>query len=83
MVNHPNRGQRSLRDNRNDDQLAALLAHKADIDAMLARLTAWSNEHFDVSPDDVTWTTVATIGEVARKLRSATDFAFGEGENAL
>jgi len=66
----------------NEQQAAALIAHKATIDAALARLQAFSDEHFGVAPDDVTWGDVSSIGELARKITLATDWAFAEGENA-
>ena len=37
--------------------LAAFIARKAEIDIILARLTALSSEHFDTAPDEVTQTT--------------------------
>ena len=63
-------------------QIDALLAQKSEIDALLARLQAWSDEHFDTNPDTVTWTDVSTVQEVASNLRRVTDFAFAEGECA-
>lgn len=37
----------------NAKALNAFIARKVEIDAMLARLTALSDEHFDVHPDEV------------------------------
>ena len=39
----------------NDKALAAFMARKAEIDTMLARLQALSDEHFEASPDDIHW----------------------------
>ena len=38
----------------NSEALAAFIAHKAEIDAILARLAASSADHFNQAPDDVT-----------------------------
>jgi hypothetical protein len=40
--------------------LAAFVAKKAEIDAMLARLQALSDDHFGYAPDEVTWAHVGT-----------------------
>ena len=39
----------------NDAALAAFITRKAEIDAMLERLAAFSDDHFGVAPEDVTW----------------------------
>jgi hypothetical protein len=39
----------------NDQALAAFLTRKAEIDAMLERLAAFSDDHFGVAPEDVHW----------------------------
>jgi hypothetical protein len=62
--------------------LAAFMARKAEIDAMLARLTALSAEHFDPSPDLIDWGHVGTLGHCASLLKQITDMAFKEGEHA-
>ncbi|MFZ1414293.1 MAG: hypothetical protein WAS73_06910 [Defluviicoccus sp.] len=66
----------------NDEALAAFVARKAEIDAMLERLAALSDEHFSVGPDDVSWGDVGNLGFVAERLRQACDFIFKEGECA-
>ena len=40
---------------KNAQALDAFIARKVEIDAMLARLAALSDEHFDVHPDEVHW----------------------------
>lgn len=60
----------------------AFLAKKAEIDNMLARLQALSAEHFEVSPDEVNWGHVGTLGHYAELLKRITDAAFHEGEHA-
>ena len=66
----------------NDDALAAFVAKKAEIDAMLARIQARSDDHFGVTPYEVTWGDVGNLGHHAELLRRITDMAFKEGEHA-
>jgi hypothetical protein len=66
----------------NEDALASFVAKKAEIDTMLSRLQALSDEHFGVAPDEITWGHVGSLGHYAEKLRRITDMAFGEGEHA-
>ena len=42
--------------------LAAFIARKAEIDTILARLAALSAEHFNCTPDEITWADVGTLG---------------------
>jgi hypothetical protein len=67
----------------NEDALAAFVQKKAEIDAMLARLQALSDDHFGYGPDDVTWDHVGTLGYYAELLKRVTDSAFKEGEHAV
>ena len=62
--------------------LDAFLAAKAEIDTMLARLAALSADHFEASPDEITWGHVGTLNHYRAKLREITDSAFKEGEHA-
>lgn len=66
----------------NDAALAAFLARKQEIDAMLARLADLSDDGFGVHPDHVTWGDAGTLGHHAELLRRICDAAFGEGEHA-
>jgi hypothetical protein len=66
----------------NDEALAALVARKGEIDAMLSRIQSLSNDHFGVAPDEVTWGDVGTLGHYAELLRRITDMGFYEGEHA-
>lgn len=66
----------------NDDALAALIASKAEIDAMLLRLQAFSDDHFGVGPERVTWAHVGSLEHQAHLLKQITAFAFDEGESA-
>jgi hypothetical protein len=66
----------------NEDALAAFVQRKAEIDAMLARLQALSDEHFGVAPDEVIWGHVGSLRHHAELLKRITDMAFNEGEHA-
>jgi hypothetical protein len=62
--------------------LDAFMNKKAEIDAMLARLQALSDEHFNTHPDQVSWGHAGTLEHYANLLRRITDSAFSEGEYA-
>jgi hypothetical protein len=66
----------------NAKALDAFIAAKAEIDVMLARLQALSDDHFNFDPDAVNWGSVGSISSVESDLRKITDFLFGEGEHA-
>jgi hypothetical protein len=62
--------------------LNAFIGRKAEIDAMLARLQALSDDHFNAHPDEVNWADVGTLDYYASLLKRLTDSAFAEGEHA-
>lgn len=66
----------------NSEALKAFAAKKAGIDTMLARLAAFSANHFDADPDSVNWGQVGTLEFYATQLKRITDSAFREGEHA-
>ena len=66
----------------NQDALAAFVQKKIEIDAMLARLRALSDDHFNYSPDEIRWDHVGTLGYYTELLKRVTDSAFHEGEHA-
>ena len=66
----------------NDKALNVFLAAKIEMEAMLARLNALSNDHFDTHPDAINWGDVGTLNHYASLLRQITDSAFSEGEHA-
>ena len=66
----------------NDAALSAFIARKVEIDAMLARLCAFSEDHFDCAPDQINWGHVGTLAHYAGLLKQITDAAFHEGEFA-
>ena len=67
---------------RNDKALDAFLTAKIEIDAMLERLKALSDDHFETHPDEINWGDVGTLNHCASLLRQITDSAFKEGEHA-
>ena len=66
----------------NSKALDAFIAAKVEIDAMLERLRALSDNHFDALPDENNWGHVGTLNNYAGLLRQITDSAFKEGEHA-
>ena len=62
--------------------LDAYIARKTEVDTMLARLTALSDDHFNVAPDKVDWGHIGTLAHYAELLKRITDSAFKEGEHA-
>ena len=66
----------------NSEAVEAFLAKKAEIDTMLARLTALSAEHFNTEPETVHWGDVGDLEFYASLLKRVTDSAFREGEHA-
>jgi hypothetical protein len=66
----------------NDKALAAFLTCKAEIDTMLARLQALSDEHFHASPEEINWGHAGDLADMSKTLREITDQAFQEGEYA-
>ena len=66
----------------NSKALAAFIAKKAEIDAMLARLTALSEDHFNINIETLSWGHVGDLEHYASLLKRITDSAFREGEHA-
>ena len=67
----------------NSKALAAFIMRKTEIDTILARLTALSAEHFNATPDEVSWAHVGGLGCCLEGLRRVSDAVFGEGEHAI
>ena len=65
-----------------EQALAAFIAKKAEIDEALTRLQALSDDHFNYSPEEVTWCHVGTLEHYTELLKRITDSAFNEGEHA-
>ena len=66
----------------NGTAVAAFIAKKNEIDAMLGRIQQFSADHFNVDPDRITWGDVGTLSHYAELLKRITDSAFHEGEFA-
>ena len=66
----------------NAKALDAFMATKAQIDVMLERLKALSDDHFETHPDEINWGHVGTLNHYANLLRQIIDVAFKEGEHA-
>jgi len=66
----------------NEKALDAFMPTKLQIDAMLERLKALSDDHFGSYPDEISWGHVGTLNHYASLLRQITDSAFKEGEHA-
>src|SRR5918995_1857220 len=62
--------------------LLGFISKKAEIDVMLTRLQALSDDHFGYAPDEITWSHVGTLEHYAELLKRITDMAFNEGEHA-
>jgi hypothetical protein len=60
----------------------AFLTRKNEIDALLARLTAHSSDHFGFGSEEIDWGHVGTLDHYASLLRQISDSAFKEGEYA-
>ncbi|MEE3046492.1 MAG: hypothetical protein VX620_14675 [Pseudomonadota bacterium] len=66
----------------NSKAVDAFIAAKLEIDTMLERLKALSDDHFETSPDEINWGHVGTLSHYRDKLREITDMAFRDGEHA-
>jgi hypothetical protein len=66
----------------NSKALDAFMTTKFQIDAMLARLSALSDDHFEAHPVEINWGDFGTLNHYASLLRQITDSAFKEGEHA-
>ena len=58
----------------NEAALAAFMAGKAEIDPLLARIAASSDDHFGTSPDRVTWGDAGSLGFIIERLKEITEF---------
>jgi hypothetical protein len=65
-----------------EDALATFVSKKAEIDAILTRLQALSDDHFGYAPDEINWSHVGNLEHYAELLKRITDSAFNEGEHA-
>jgi hypothetical protein len=58
----------------NEAALAAFMAGKTEIDALLARIAAASEDHFGANPERVTWGDAGSLGFIAERLKEITEF---------
>jgi hypothetical protein len=65
-----------------EQALAAFVSKKAEIDVMLTRLQALSDDQFNYSPDEIRWSHAEGLAHYAELLKRITDQAFNEGEYA-
>lgn len=61
------------------DALAAFIARKAEVDELLARLAALSDEHFGFTPDEVNWRHAVALTAVADSLKQVLSAAQAVG----
>jgi hypothetical protein len=66
----------------NTKALDAFLAAKFEIDAMLERMKALSDDYFETHPEEINWGHVGTLNHYASLLREISNSAFMEGEHA-
>ncbi len=58
----------------NEVALAAFMSGKAEIDALLARIAAASDDHFGTNPERVTWGDTGSLGFITERLKEITEF---------
>jgi hypothetical protein len=58
-----------------EEALCAFVFKKAEIDAMLTRLQALSDDHFGYSPDEITWSHAESLAHYAELLKRITDMS--------
>ncbi len=62
--------------------LDTFIGLKMKIDEKLAIIQSLSDDHFNISPDEVNWGHVGTLAHYAELLTRITDAAFKEGDHA-
>ena len=65
-----------------EEALAAFVSKKVEIDAMLTRLQALSDDHFGYNPHEITWSHAEGLAQYAELLKRITDQALNEGEGS-
>jgi len=61
----------------NEAAPAAFMAGKTEIDALLARVDAASDDHFGVNPERLTWADAGSLGFVTERLKEIAGFLGG------
>ena len=62
--------------------LDSVIAKAGEFDVLLQRLQQMRDDHFGVSPDEVTWGHVGDVTHHVNALKEVTDAYFKEGEYA-
>ena len=62
--------------------LDTFIAKSGEFDVLLQRLQQMRDDHFGVSPDEVTWGHVGDVTHYVTALKEVTDAYFKEGEYA-
>lgn len=70
-------------DKDNDSAVGALMAAKAEFDSIVNSLSAMSEDHFGVLPDDVNWGHVGSVSEAIRLLREAEQWLQADQPSAV
>ncbi len=58
----------------NEAALAAFMAGKTEIDTLLARIAAASEDHFGTNPERATWGDVGSLSFITERLKEITEF---------
>jgi hypothetical protein len=58
----------------NTAALATFMARKAEIDDLLVRIQAASDEHFGADPEALNWGQAGVVGEAAERLKEIAEF---------
>ena len=66
----------------NEKALGRFIEQIGEINARLAELQTFANDHLGYDPDSVNWGHVGTAGYFLEKLTELTDAAFKRGEHA-
>ena len=66
----------------NEDALAAFVQQEGRDRRDAQPPAGLSDDHFNYSPDEISWDHVGTLGYYAEMLKRVTDSAFHEGEHA-
>lgn len=70
------------RNSNHEKALAKFTEYKAKIDEHLRALQQFSDNHFDVDPDQVTYANVGDLASIEETLKEITDRVFQRGEYA-
>ncbi len=73
---------KTRRKRNNADVMSSFIATRAEIDEMLRRLQALSDQHFNTHREKVSWGDVGTLQWTAARLREICDSVFREGDYA-